>query len=299
MHLPPFHFPFSPLPCRKLVLKKVIFVFQIWVGVDISSVAPWNTQCCKDLQSVPALVTYWMTFYWNEGYKTWNITKNKHAASINHSWMVISWGRRGPSGERSEVDVKQNHKLSQRKCKIDTKQHKRWLISPTPWAVLHVKSEQVIQHILPNKIEEVKSLLIPAGKVIPVQSYSPIVSPKHINGISVRHNSVFTAPEYRRDMSMTIHSFTAEEAASVRMLPCTHKLVTGRESSPSVNGLERAKIERQIFHTVGATVVEIDTRGNFSWFTGHGCCLSRFSMSLSLYCWRHLLYYYSVCQLIF
>lgn len=44
MHLPPFHFPFSPLPCRKLVLKKVIFVFQIWVGVDISSVAPWNTQ---------------------------------------------------------------------------------------------------------------------------------------------------------------------------------------------------------------------------------------------------------------
>lgn len=122
--------------------------------------------------------------------------------------MVISWGRRGPSGERSEVDVKQNQKLSQRKCKIDTKQHKRWLISPTPWAVLHVKSEQVIQHILPNKIEEVKSLLIPAGKVIPVQSYSPIVSPKHINGISVRHNSVFTAPEYRRDMSMTIHSFT-------------------------------------------------------------------------------------------
>lgn len=48
------------------------------------------------------------------------------------------------------------------------------------------------------------------------------------------------------------------------MLPCTHKLVTGRESSPSVNGLERAKIERQIFHAVGATVVEIDTRGNFS-----------------------------------
>lgn len=38
---------------------------------------------------------------------------------------------------------------------------------------------------------------------ISAQSYSPIVSPKHVNGISVRHNSVFTAPEYSRDMSMT------------------------------------------------------------------------------------------------
>lgn len=143
-------------------------------------------------------------------------------------------------------------------------------------------------------------MLVPAGKVIPVQSYSPIVSPKHINGISVRHNSVFAAPEYSGDMSMTnIHPFTADQAASVSMLPCTHKLVTGRESSPSVNGLERAKVERQIFHAVGAAVVEVDTRGNFSGFTGHGCCLSRFSISLSLYGGRHRLCYYSACQMIF
>lgn len=59
-------------------------------------------------------------------------------------------------------------------------------------------------------------------------------------------------------------SFRAGEAASVRMLPGTDELITGGESSPSVNGLKRAKIERQIFHAVGATVVEVNTRGDFS-----------------------------------
>lgn len=40
--LPPFHFPFSPLPCCKFVFKQIIFVFQVWVRVDVASIAPWN-----------------------------------------------------------------------------------------------------------------------------------------------------------------------------------------------------------------------------------------------------------------
>lgn len=60
-----------------------------------------------------------------------------------------------------------------------------------------------------------------------------------------------------------IQSFTAVGAASVGMLPRPDELITGRESPPSVNGLERAKVERQVFDAVGAAVVEINTRGNF------------------------------------
>lgn len=67
-----------------------------------------------------------------------------------------------------------------------------------------------------------------------------------------------------RQNDRNIHSFTAVEAAPVGMLPRPDELVAGRESPPSVNGLKRAKVERQIFDAVGAAVVEINTRGNFS-----------------------------------
>lgn len=57
-------------------------------------------------------------------------TKNKHAASINNSRMMISWGRWGSSGEGSVAKIKQRfkpilhfpHKLSTIKNIIKHKQ---------------------------------------------------------------------------------------------------------------------------------------------------------------------------------
>jgi len=52
-------------------------------------------------------------------------------------------------------------------------------------------------------------------------------------------------------------------------LPRTDELVTRRQPPPPVDGLEGSEIERQIFHTVGATVVEVNTRGDFGGFARH------------------------------
>lgn len=62
---------------------------------------------------------------------------------------------------------------------------------------------------------------------------------------------------------------------SINMLPCTDELITRRKSSPTMDGLERAKIKCQIFHTVRTTMVEIYTRGHFGWFAGHCCFVIR------------------------
>lgn len=121
---------------------------------------------------------------------------------------------------------------------------------------------------------------------VTVQCYSPIISPEHINGIPVCHNSVLTAPKStaKKIIIKLRVNWKGSECAdvagevgwsctysSVNMLPCTDKLITRGESSPAVDGLKRAKVERQIFHAVGATVVEINTGGHLGWFAGHRC----------------------------
>lgn len=37
--LPSFHLPFRPLPRGKLVLEQIVFVLQVGVGIDVTSVA--------------------------------------------------------------------------------------------------------------------------------------------------------------------------------------------------------------------------------------------------------------------
>lgn len=69
---------------------------------------------------------------------------------------------------------------------------------PTPRAVLHVKTEQVVQHVLSTRRQEtwahchVVDSKYESGSLR--QCYSPIVSPKHVNSVSVCHDSVLTAP---------------------------------------------------------------------------------------------------------
>lgn len=49
-----------------------------------------------------------------------------------------------------------------------------------------------------------------------------------------------------------------------RKLPCSHKLITWRESSPAVYCLKWSKVERQVLHAIRAAVVEINTGRHFS-----------------------------------
>lgn len=98
----------------------------------------------------------------------------------------------------------------------------------------------------------------------------PIVSSKDINGIPVCHNSVLTAPVWKSANESEQKEVKSKEAAGchrlstpVNMLPCADELITRRKSSPTMNGLKRAEIKCQIFHTVRTTMVEIYTRGHF------------------------------------
>lgn len=57
-----------------------------------------------------------------------------------------------------------------------------------------------------------------------IQYYSPIVSPKHVNGIPVCHNSVFTAPKTEqikfRISADCKHAVKSDEAASSHLSTC-------------------------------------------------------------------------------
>ena len=53
------------------------------------------------------------------------------------------------------------------------------------------------------------------------------------------------------------------------LLPGSDELVAGRQPPPAADGLEGPEVQRQVFHAVGAAVVEVDTRGDFGGFARH------------------------------
>lgn len=129
----------------------------------------------------------------------------------------------------------------------------------------------------------------------------PIISTKHVDSVPVCHHSMLTAPtsdirmfEYVSSklvgcMCQWVHPWcffidnllkhslesyvvhkTLQVVVNHLQLPCPNKFVTGWKSSPSMDCFKRTKVECQVFDTIRATMVEVNTRSNFG-FTRHGC----------------------------
>lgn len=135
--------------------------------LSIQSTAPWQTctqkghfcfsglslsrclQCSplKNIHNHSFKMPELLTFYFKE-YKLKKVTKNKHAAAIDHSWMVISGSRGSPSGESTEKYIRTRCLIIYLQSARIILNYPQKMFAPTPWTVLHIKAEQVIQHVL-------------------------------------------------------------------------------------------------------------------------------------------------------